>query len=100
MTLSSARHPLSRIMGYPRRACRNAQALALPDGEIRDALMVADRAAVEIDDVAGLHRIRPQPADDVGVTPGRHETDVLAVLLVGDFEIEAPRHFARLRLGH
>ena len=41
-----------------------------------------------------------QPADDVGVAPGRHEADVLAVLLVGDLETEAPRQFARLRLGH
>src|SRR5205823_7123850 len=81
-----------------RRAGRDAEPLALPDGEIRDTLMVVDRAAVEIDDVAGLHRIRPQAANDVGVTPGRHKTDVLAILLVGDFEIEAPRHFARLRL--
>ena len=41
-----------------------------------------------------------QAADDVGVAPGRHEADVLAVLLVGDVEAEAPRQFARLRLGH
>ena len=44
--------------------------------------------------------IRPQPADDVGIAPGRHEADVLAVLLVGDVKAEAPRQFARLRLGH
>ena len=41
-----------------------------------------------------------QAADDVGVAPGRHKADVLAVLLVGDFKTEAPRQFARLRLGH
>ena len=48
----------------------------------------------------GSHRIRLQPADDVGVAAGRHEADVLAVVLVGDLEAEAPRQFARLRLGH
>ena len=48
----------------------------------------------------GCDRVRLQAADDVGVAPGRHEADVLAVLLVGDFETEAPRQFARLRLGH
>ena len=67
---------------------------------MNDALMPADDVAVEIDDVAGLDRIRPQPADDVGIAPGRHEADVLAVLLVRDLEAEAPRQFARLRLGH
>ena len=55
---------------------------------------------VEIDDVARLDRAGLQAADDIGVAPGRHEADVLAVLLVGDFEAEAPRQFARLRLGH
>ena len=67
---------------------------------MHDALMGADDTAVEIDDIAGFDRVGPQPADDVGITPGRHEADVLAVLLVGDSEAEAPRQFARLRLGH
>ena len=62
--------------------------------------MPAEHAAVEIDDVAGLDRVRPQAADDVGVAAGRHEADVLAVLLVGDLETEATRQFARLGLGH
>src|SRR5262249_44042391 len=64
-----------------RRARSNLQSLALADGEMRNALMMAEHAATEIDDVAGLHRIRPQPADDIGVAPGRHEADVLAVML-------------------
>ena len=83
-----------------RRAGGDAQSLALADGEMNDALMPADDAAFEIDDVAGLDRAGPEAADDVGVAPGRHEADVLAVLLVGDFEAEAPRQFAGLRLGH
>src|SRR6202000_2011459 len=83
-----------------RRTGPNAQALALPDGEMRDALMAADDMAVEVDDVAGLHRVRPQPPDDVGIAPGRHEADVLAVMLVGDRKPEAPRPLAGLCLGH
>src|SRR5262245_56935080 len=67
---------------------------------MNDALMLADDMAVEIDNVAGLDRARHEAADDIGVAPGRHEADVLAVLLVGDLEAEAPRQFARLRLGH
>jgi len=67
---------------------------------MRDALMLSEHAAVAIDDVAGLHRVRPQTADDVRVAPGRYEADVLAVMLVGDGEPEAPCKIAHLRLGH
>src|SRR5258705_12055582 len=66
---------------------------------MNDALMPADGAAVEIDDIAGLNGIGPQAADDVGIAPGGHEADVLAVLLVGDVETKTPRQFAGLRLG-
>ena len=67
---------------------------------MNDTLMTADDAAFEIDDIAGLYGVRPQPADDVGIAPGGHEADVLAVLLVGDRQSEAPRQLAGLRLGH
>src|ERR1700737_29566 len=67
---------------------------------MNDALMLADDATIEVDDVAGRDRVRLQAADDIGVAPGRHEADVLAVLLVRNLEIEAPRQLARLRLGH
>jgi hypothetical protein len=83
-----------------RRSRRDAQSLALADGEMNDALMPADDVAAEIDDVAGLDRAGLQPTDDVGVAPGRHEADILAVLLVGDFKFEAPRQFAHLGLAH
>src|SRR3984893_12489950 len=83
-----------------RRAGSDAQSAALTDGEMNDALMPADGAAVEVDDIAGQNRVGPQPADDVGIAPARHEADVLAVLLVRHGEAEAPRQFARLRLGH
>src|SRR6478672_8209426 len=83
-----------------RRSRRDTQSLALADGEMNDALMAADHMAVEIDDLAGLDRARLQAANDVGVAPGRHEADVLTVLLVGDLEAEAPRQFTRVLLGH
>src|SRR5260370_31096199 len=67
---------------------------------MNDALVPADGAAVEIDDIARQKRVRPQPADDVGIASRRHEADVLAVMLVRHCEAEAPRQFARLLLGH
>ena len=48
----------------------------------------------------GSMAVRPQPADDIGVAPGRHEADVLAVVLVGHGKTETPRQLAGLRLGH
>ena len=78
----------------------DAEAAALADGEMDDAVMAAEHTAVEIDDVAGLGGAGPQPLDHFGVAAGRHEADVLAVLLVGDLEAKAPRQFARLRLAH
>jgi len=83
-----------------RRAGGDAQSLALADGEMNDALMPADDVAAEIDDIAGLDRTGLQPADDVGVASGRHEADILAVLLVGDFKLKTPRQFAHLGLAH
>ena len=71
-------HHIERIAGG------DAEAAPLADGEMDDAVVAAEHPAVEIDDVAGLGRARPQPLDDVGVAAGRHEADVLAVVLVGD----------------
>src|SRR5579883_1487625 len=67
-----------------RRAGRNAEAAALADGEMHDATMAAERAAGQIDDVARHSRARLEALDHVGVAAGRHEADVLAVVLVGD----------------
>src|SRR5215212_3357683 len=65
-----------------------------------NTLMSADGAALKIDDVARLYGIRPQPTDDIGIASGRHETDVLAILLVRDGQSEAPRQVAGLGFGH
>ena len=62
--------------------------------------MGAEHAAVEIDDVTRLRGTRLEPLDHLGVAAGRHEADVLAVVLVGDGKAEAARQVARLRLGH
>src|SRR5262249_55822062 len=67
-----------------RMAGGDAEPLALADREMRNALMAAEHAAIEIRDVAGLHRIRLETADDVGVAAGGYEADVLTVMLVGD----------------
>ena len=83
-----------------RRGTGDLQALPLADGEMDDAVVAAEHVAVEIDDVAGGRRAGLQPLDHVGVAAGRHEADVLAVVLVGDRKPEAPRMLARLGLGH
>ncbi len=54
---------------------------------------------VEIDDVAGLGGARLEPLDHLGVAAGRHEADVLAVVLVGDRQLEPARQLAGLGLG-
>ena len=58
------------------------------------------RAALKVDDFTRFDRIWAQPADHISVAAGRHKTDVLAVLLVGDGQAEAQRQFARLRFCH
>src|SRR3984957_7456749 len=82
-----------------RRAGGDAEPAALADGEMDDAVVMAEHAAVEMDDVPGAGGPRPQTLDHFGVMPGRHEANILAVLLVGDRQTEMPRQFARLRLG-
>src|SRR5437763_1802842 len=86
-------HHVQRIAG------RDPQPAALPDGEMNDAAMAAEHPAGEVDDLARLGRARTQPLDHVGVAPGRHEADVLAVVLVGDRKPEATRQLTRLALG-
>ena len=86
-------HHVERLAGG------DAEPAALADGEIDDAGMAAEHPAVEIDDLARLGRARHQALDQVGIAPGRHETDVLAVGLVGDRQREAAGELAGLRLG-
>src|SRR5216683_4662087 len=82
-----------------RMAGGDAEPAPLADGEMDDAGMAAEHAAVEVDDVAGLGGPGLEPLDHLAVAAGRHETDVLAVVLVGDREVEPARQLARLRLG-
>src|SRR5262249_383831 len=51
------------------------------------------------DDVAGLGGAGLEPLDHLGVAAGRHEADVLAVVLVGNREAEGARQLTGLRLG-
>ena len=76
-------HHIERLAGG------DAEAPPLADGEMDDAVMAAEHAAVEIDDVAGIGRARHQLLDHVGIAALRHEADVLAVVLVGDRQPEA-----------
>ncbi len=78
----------------------DADAAALADGEVDDAVVAAEHAAVDVDDVAGLGGARLELADHVGIAAARHEADVLAVRLLGDREPELARRGARLGLGH
>ena len=81
-----------------RLACRDLQAFPLPDREMDDALVLPEDAAGEVNDLARRRRSRPQPLDHVGIMAGRHEADVLAVLLVGDRETVLARQLAHARL--
>src|SRR4029453_13082470 len=51
------------------------------------------------DDVAGLGGARPQPLDHLGIAAGRHEADVLAVVLVGNRQAKAAGEVPGLRLA-
>src|SRR5262249_58248312 len=82
-----------------RMAGGEAQPPPLADGEMDDAGMSAQHAAVEIDDVARLGRARLEPLDHLRIAARRHEADVLAVVLVGDREVEPARKLPRLGLG-
>ncbi len=83
-----------------RLADGNADAATLTDRVVDDAVVAAEHAPVDVDDVAGLGGTGLQPLDEVGVAPVGNEADVLAVVLVGDGEAEVARRRARLRLGH
>ena len=100
--LARADHDAARARhrAAPHRAASPAaiaEAAPLADGEMDDAGVAPEHAAVEIDDLARLRGARLQPLDDVGVAAGRHEADVLAVVLVGDrkAELRAPARASR-----
>ncbi len=65
-----------------RLAIGDAEAAALADGEMDDAVMAAETAAIDMHDIARLRRIGPEPQDHVGIAAFRHEADVLAVGLL------------------
>ncbi len=85
-------HDIERMTGG------DAEPPTLADREVDDARMASEPAAFEVDDVARLGGARLEPLDHLGVAPGRHKADVLAVVLVGDREAELPRQRARLAL--
>src|SRR6185437_7425108 len=77
-----------------------AEAAALADREVDDAVMAAEDTAGAVDDVAGRRRVGPQAFDEPGIGAARHEADILAVRLRRDRQGEARRESPRLRLAH
>ena len=76
------------------------KALALADGEMDHAIMAGQNFALLIDDVAGLHGAGIELLDNARVIAVRHETDVLAVRLVGNNQPEFNSDLAHIALGH
>src|SRR5713226_4433600 len=66
---------------------------------MNDAVVPAEHVPLGIDDVSGLGRTGPQALDHLGIASGGNEADVLAVLLVGDREVETAGQIAGLRLA-
>ncbi len=64
------------------------------------AMMAAELAPIDVDDVARRSGLRRQPFDDVAVTAGRHEADVLAIGLVGYVEAQPAGVLAHFGLAH
>ena len=70
----------------------------MADRVVHDALVDADHIAVEIDNLTGLTGFGTQTFDHRSVFPVRHKTDVLAVGLLGDVELEPTRVLAHIIL--
>src|SRR5438034_736084 len=66
----------------------DAKPPALAHRKMDDAAVPAQHSPIEIDDIAGLGGAGFEPLDDIRVAARRHETDVLAVVLVGDCKAE------------
>src|SRR5215472_7939013 len=77
----------------------DAEPTPLADGEVDDAGMGAEHAAGFVYDLARLGGARLEALDHLAVAAGRHEADVLAVVLFRNGKTETARQLARLRLG-
>ena len=82
-----------------RLAGGDADAAALADRVVQNAIMAAEHAAVQMNDIARQRRVRLQLVDDIGIFALRHETDVLAVGLFGDDEAHVLGELPRFRLS-
>jgi hypothetical protein len=78
---------------------RQAKAPPLTHREMHDPRMPAERAAFQIDDVAGLGCSRPELGDHVAIAPLGDETYILAVGLVGNGEAELAGYKAHFGLA-
>ena len=91
-------HDIERIVGRA-VALTQRQATTLAHGEMNDAVVAADHATLQIDDLAGLDRLGPELLHDSGVVAAGHEADVLAVGLLRHRQVEALGQRPRLALG-
>src|SRR5262249_11347834 len=79
-----------------RNAGRKSEPLALSDSEAVHAVVPAEDAAVAVADLAGGHA--RATADELRGLAGRYEADLLAIVLLGNCESQAPRLFTDRRL--
>src|SRR5690606_32806073 len=65
-------------------------AAALANCVVHDALVLADHMTIDMHDVAGRHGFWLQTLDNIGVSAGRDEADVLTVRPSGNRKIKLP----------
>src|SRR6185503_17915047 len=79
---------------------RDAEPLPLPDRVVDDPIVPAEHAAIEMHNLAVRERLGMHAADHIGILPLRYETDVLAVVLVGNLQPKLARQLAHRGLAH
>ena len=77
----------------------DAKPAPLADRVMNDALVTAEHAAVDMDDLARRRGARHDAFDHLSIAARRHEADVLAVGLLRNGETVLSRERAHLRLG-
>src|SRR5579875_214672 len=78
----------------------DAEPTPLTDRIMDHACVAAEQPAIDMDDIAGNSRLRPNPLDEIAVFARGNKTNVLAIGLVGNDEPMAPGNGARFRLLH
>ena len=99
--LTGDRNPLHY---YPEKAAASRFGGIIVQGGVTsgllNAVVAAKHTAIQVDNVAGLACLRPQPLDDIGIASGRHEADVLTVGLFGNGKAQFAGECPRFNLRH